>query len=99
MPVAQKLSALIHEIDNTISNRFAGNTYWIRAEITDVKKYKDKRWCFLKFIEKEGSAISTEIKGVFWSNSYHHVENFEKETQQLFTSGLEITIGPRSAGY
>jgi exodeoxyribonuclease VII large subunit len=95
MPVAQKLSQLISEIDSTIHNRFAGKTFWIKAEITDVKKYTDKRWCFLKFIEKEGNTITTEIKGVFWSNTYHHVENFEKETQQLFSSGLEITCNVR----
>ncbi len=95
MPIAQKLSQLINEIDAAIHNRFAGKTFWIKAEITDVKKYADKRWCFLKFIEKDGNSITTEIKGVFWSNTYHHVENFEKETQQLFASGLEITCNVR----
>lgn len=95
MPTAQKLSELISEIDATIYNRFAGKTFWIKAEITDVKKYGDKRWCFLKFIEKEGNNITTEMKGVFWSNTYHHIENFEKETQQLFASGLEITCNVR----
>ncbi|MEP7111556.1 MAG: exodeoxyribonuclease VII large subunit [Ferruginibacter sp.] len=95
MPVTQKLSELINEIDATIYNRFAGKTFWIKAEITDVKKYKDKRWCFLKFIEKDGNIITTEMKGVFWSNSYYHVENFEKETQQTFASGLEITCNVR----
>jgi exodeoxyribonuclease VII large subunit len=95
MLAAQKLSDLINEIDATIYQRFAGKTFWIKAEITDVKKYADKRWCFLKFIEKDGATITTEIKGVFWSNTYHHVENFEKETQQLFASGLEITCNVR----
>src|SRR3954451_23628319 len=91
MSAVQKLSELINEIDATICNRFAGKTFWIKAEITDLKKYADKRWCFLKFIEKEGNTITAEMKGVFWSNSYHHIENFEKETQQQFASGLEIT--------
>lgn len=95
MPVAQKLSQLVSEIEATIQNRFGGNTFWIKAEITDVKKYADKRWCFLKFIEKEGNTITTEMKGVFWSNTYHQVENFERETQQLFASGLEITCNVR----
>ncbi|MEO7768905.1 MAG: exodeoxyribonuclease VII large subunit, partial [Ferruginibacter sp.] len=95
MPIAQKLSDLVNEIHAAINSRFAGRTCWIRAERTDVKKYKDKRWCFLKFIEKDGNVISTEMKGVFWSGTYHHVENFEKETQQLFASGLEITCSVR----
>ena len=95
MPATQKLSELINEIDATIYSRFASKTFWIKAEITDVKKYADKRWCFLKFIEKDGNAITTEMKGVFWSNTYHHVENFEKETTQTFASGLEITCNVR----
>ena len=95
MPIAQKLSELVNEIDAILHERFTGKTFWIKAEIADVKKYSDKRWCFLKFIEKDGHSITTEMKGVFWSNSYHHVENFERETQQLFASGLEITCNVR----
>lgn len=95
MQEAQKLSEIVSEIDAALQYRFAGKTFWIKAEITDVKKYADKRWCFLKFIEKDGNTITTEMKGVFWSNTYHQAENFEKETQQLFASGLEITCNVR----
>ncbi len=95
MPDSIKLSELVNEIDDAIKNRFAGQTFWIKADITDVKKQPDKRWCFLKFIEKEGNLITTEIKGVFWAYTYRHVERFEKETQQIFASGLEITCNVR----
>jgi exodeoxyribonuclease VII large subunit len=95
MPTPQKLSTLVNEIDATIRNRFAGNTFWIKAEITDVKKQPDKQWCFLKFIEKDGNTITTEMKAVFWSNAYYNIVAFEKETQQSFASGLEITCNVR----
>lgn len=95
MPEPQRLSDLMNEISATIHNRFEGKTFWIKAEMTDVKKYPEKRWCFLKFIEKDGNTIVSEIKAVFWSNSYHHVVNFERETQQKFASGLEITCNVR----
>ncbi len=95
MPQQLKLSELINEIEDTIQNRFAGKTFWITAEITDVKKQTDKRWCFLKFIEKEGNLITAEIKGVFWSNTYYNVEKFEQLTGQVFTSGLQITCNVR----
>ncbi len=91
MPTPQKLSGLVNEIDATIRNRFVGQAFWIKAEITDVKKQPDKRWCFLKFIEKDRNLITTEMGGVFWSNSYNQVENFEAATRQQFASGLEIT--------
>ena len=95
MPTPYKLSDLVSEIDATLRNRFAGKTFWITAEITDVKKQPDKNWCFLKFIEKDGNTITTEIKGVFWANAYSSIVNFEKETQQTFASGLEITCQVR----
>ncbi len=91
MPVTQKLSEVVNEIEGTIRSRFLGRTFWIKAEIADVKKYPDKRWCFLKFIEKSGSMVTTDIKGVLWSNTYSNIENFESATQQTFSSGLEIT--------
>jgi exodeoxyribonuclease VII large subunit len=90
-----RLSELVNEIDDAIQNRFAGETFWITAEITDVKKQTDKRWCFLKFIEKEGHLITAEIKGVFWANTFHNVEKFEKLSGQIFASGLEITCNVR----
>lgn len=90
-----RLSELINEIDEVLLGRFAGETFWITAEITDVKKQLDKRWCFLKFIEKEGHLITAEMKGVFWSNTFHAVEQFEKLSGQNFASGLEITCQVR----
>jgi len=90
-----KLSELVNEIDEALQDRFAGETFWITAEITDVKKQPDKRWCFLKFIEKEGKIITTEIKGVFWSNAFANIEKFEKLSGQTFASGLEITCNVR----
>ena len=95
MPKRLRLTELIGEIDDVIQDRFAGETFWITAEITDVKKQADKRWCFLKFIEKEGNLITAEIKGVFWSTAYDNVVRFEKLSGQPFASGLEITCNVR----
>lgn len=91
MPVTQKLSEVVNEIEDVMRDRFAGRTFWIKAEITDVKKYADKKWCFLKFIEKSGNIVTTEMKGVFWSNTYYNIGNFENTTGHAFASGLEIT--------
>lgn len=95
MPTPIKLSELLNELQETIEERFEGETFWIKAEITDVKKYADKRWCFLKFIEKENNYISTEMKAVFWANSYNAIDRFEKFTKQSFSNGLEITCNVR----
>jgi exodeoxyribonuclease VII large subunit len=86
-----KLPELVEKIQDTIHESFEGEVFHITAEITDVKKYPDKRWCFLKFIEKENNTVTTEIKGVFWPNTFFIIENFEKQTGQSFSNGLEIT--------
>lgn len=62
----------------------------IKAEITDVKKYPHKRWCFLKFIEKDGENIIAEMRGVMWNTGYEALQKFEKATGQKFESGIEI---------
>ena len=91
MPIRRKLSTLVAEIHEAIEGQFADDYYWIVAEITDVKKYISKNWCFLKFIEKNGTTIDTEIKGVFWGNRYGAISAFEHLTGQTFKDGLEIT--------
>jgi exodeoxyribonuclease VII large subunit len=95
MTKSVRLSDLVNEIEEALQDRFAGETFWITAEVTDVKKQVDKRWCFLKFIEKDGHLITTEIRGVFWSNAYTSIERFEKLSGQTFASGLEITCNVR----
>ena len=95
MPETQRLSDLLNDIDATINSRFGGRTFRIKAEITDVNKQPAKNWCFLKFIEKDGGAITAEMRGVFWSNAYHSIGAFERASGQTFTSGIEITCSVR----
>lgn len=91
MTKAIRLSVLLNEIQEAMENRFEGDVFRITAEITDVKKYAAKKWCFLKFIEKHGSNIAAEIKGVLWNNAYHFIPEFEQLTRRPFQDGLEIT--------
>jgi len=86
-----RLSEFVSEIEDCIVATFYGETFWITAEISDVNKKPDKRWCYLKFVEKEGKTISVEISAVFWSQGYAYIEKFEQETKQHFKDGIEIT--------
>ena len=91
MQQAIKLSQLTAEIQETFEERFAGETFWIEAEASDVKKYTTNRRCYLKLIEREGRNTLAEIRAVFWANSYGQIENFEKHTRQAFADGISIT--------
>lgn len=84
------LSQLLYKIDETLQSQFGYQTFWIKAEITDVKKYESKRWCFLKLIEKKDEQIIAEMKATAWSQGYVFIEQFERLTQQPFTTGLQI---------
>ena len=84
------LSQLLYKIDETLQSQFGYQTFWIKAEITDVKKYESKRWCFLKLIEKKDTEIIAEMKATAWSQGYVFIEQFERLTQQYFTNGLQI---------
>ena len=87
---AINLSQLLNRIDETLQSQFGFQTFWIKAEITDVKKYESKRWCFLKLIEKKDTEIIAEMKATAWSQGYAFIEQFERLTQQHFTNGLQI---------
>lgn len=84
------LSGLLTLIRFHLEERFASEHYWIRAEITDVKRYYDRSWCFLKFIEKRGAEVSAEMKGVFWRNTFGEISRFEKLSRQEFRNGIEV---------
>lgn len=85
------LSALASIIHESIEHVFADESFWVIAEITDVKKYEQKRWCFLKFIEKNKEQIIAEMHGVFWANAFQQIVRFEQATGQLFENGLQIS--------
>lgn len=87
-----RLSELVNEIGDAIQNRFAGETFWITAEITDVKPQDPSRnYRFIKFIEKSGATTLASIDAVFWARSLNQIEKFEKITNTTFRNGLELT--------
>ncbi len=91
MPQSLKLSELAYEIQETMEARFEGETFWVTAEISDVKKYTGTRRCYLKLVEREKNNTTVELRAVFWANYYNEIELFEKKTKQNFVDGIEIT--------
>lgn len=90
MPQITKLSEIVSELDVLIMGKFRGRSFWITAEISGVKKYPVKRWCFFDFLENNEDS-ETIIKGVCWAKSYQNIELFEATTLSEFKSGIEIT--------
>ncbi len=85
-----RLSELNEHISDAIDTHLGDSHFWIKAEVADVKKQVQKRWCFLKFVEKTPQGITAEMRAVFWANSYVYIERFEKLTGTPFQDGLEL---------
>ncbi len=91
MSYALSLSQLLTLVQETLDAHFYGQAFWVKCEITDVKKYDQKNWCFCKLLEKKGGQVVAETPGVFWQNGYQHIRRFEQATGQKFENGIEIS--------
>lgn len=87
-----KLSELVWEIGETIEEQFDGRTFWVPAQVTNVRKYVGNRRCYLTLEEYEEGEKVAELKAVFWANSYPLIARFEKEAGQAFCNGIEVTV-------
>ena len=86
-----KLSTLTQLIQDTIQSRFEGEVFHVSARVMNVKKYESARRCYLTLEEYENGTKITEIRAVFWSNTYSEIEKFEKALRQPFRDGAEIS--------
>ncbi len=85
------LSQLLLLVQDAIDAQFFGQAYWVKCEVTDVKRYDSKNWCFCKLLEKKGGQVVAETPGVFWQQGYLHIRRFEQATGRAFENGIEIS--------
>jgi exodeoxyribonuclease VII large subunit len=70
-------------------------TYWIRAETSDVRINSSSGHCYLEFIERDGKSnqISAKARGVIWARNFQIIKPyFEQETGRPFTSGIKALV-------
>jgi exodeoxyribonuclease VII large subunit len=91
MPYQLTLSQLLNLVQDTIDAQFYGQAFWVKCEVTDVKRYDQKNWCFCKLLEKKAGQVVAESPGVFWQQGYLHIRKFEQATGRKFESGIEIS--------
>jgi exodeoxyribonuclease VII large subunit len=84
-------SSLGNRIQKIISSNFDNEIFWMTAEIINVKKYPEKKICYLMLVEKDVKSRTTEFRASFWPSGYDSIETFEKVAGQQFKTGLEIT--------
>lgn len=70
-------------------------TYWVRAELSDVRVNLSSGHCYLELVEKHPSsgALVAKARGTIWNRTYQQLKPyFEGETGQRFSSGLKVLV-------
>lgn len=87
-----KLSELNTIIADNIEASFDQHYFWVVCELADVKKYPDRFYCFMSLVEKENQKLLAKSEAVIWRNTYHIIQNFERETNTKFASGMQLLL-------
>lgn len=70
-------------------------TYWVRAEMSDVRPNASSGHCYLEFIEKDEKSgqLVAKARGTIWARTFQMLKPyFEQETGQPFASGLKVLV-------
>ena len=86
------------ELNLTIKQALSGalpDTYWVRAETSEVRVNAYSGHCYLEFIEKDEHTgqIAARARGTIWASRFSMLRPyFEQETGRPFTSGLKVLV-------
>ncbi|HRG59823.1 MAG TPA: exodeoxyribonuclease VII large subunit [Bacteroidia bacterium] len=87
-----RLSDLATLIDQTLYSKFGPNTFWVKAETSDIKNYFDRQYCFLTLVEKENNQIVAKMDAVIWRQQYHIIREFSKATGVSFDKNINLLM-------
>lgn len=91
---ALSLSELNEQVRQAITASLP-ETYWVRAETSDVRINASSGHCYLEFVEKDPclNRIAAKARGMVWARIFHMLKPyFEATTGQPFVSGLKVLV-------
>lgn len=91
---ALSLVELNQRIRMTLEQAFP-DTYWVRAEMSDVRENSASGHCYLEFIEKDprSGQLLAKVRGAIWAKTFRLLKPyFEMEAGQRFVSGLKVLV-------
>ena len=97
IPSAQETRSLL-ELNNRIRDALSEalpDTYWVRAEMSDVRVNASSGHCYLEFVEKnpQSGQLVAKVRGSIWARIFRMLKPyFEMETGQAFASGLNVLV-------
>ena len=91
---ALSLVELNARIRGVLTKAFS-ETYWVRAEMSDVRVNASSGHCYLEFVEKNpitGQMVA-KMRASIWAKTFRMLKPyFEMETGQAFASGLKVLV-------
>lgn len=96
MPVPTvQLSQLASLIQSTLQDRFASQIFWVVADVSDHKHYRDREVHYFDLVEKDKSTgkLIARMSANAWSDGAQKIEAFQRSTGQTFKSGIQIRCG------
>lgn len=89
-----KLSQLTSQIQQTLDNVFARQTFWIIADVTNYTFKAQANYHYFELVEKDASSskIIAKLAGRAWGNASLNILNFENATGQKFKNDINVLI-------
>ncbi|NIG55163.1 exodeoxyribonuclease VII large subunit [Chitinophaga sp. Cy-1792] len=87
-----RLSDLTTRIRHALQNAFAGQSFWVKADVTSYSWYAQKGIHYFDLVEKDetGGNIIARIPGVAWGPGAKQIKAFELLTGQQFRNNIHI---------
>jgi exodeoxyribonuclease VII large subunit len=94
VPAPLTLSDLTRRIESALSDQFAGQQYWVVAEISAHKLQQAKGFHYFELVEKNtgSSGLKAKVSAVAWTAGARQIAAFERTTGQPFTDGLQVLV-------
>jgi exodeoxyribonuclease VII large subunit len=91
---ALKLSELTGQIQQTLDNVFAKQTFWVIADVTNYTFKTQSNYHYFELVEKDAisSRIIAKIAGRAWGSASLNILNFESATGQKFQSDINVLV-------
>ncbi|RAJ10885.1 exodeoxyribonuclease VII large subunit [Chitinophaga skermanii] len=89
-----KLSALTARIQQVMKDAFAGQTFWVVADVTNYSFYQQKQYHYFDLVEKEanGGAVVAKVSAVAWGEGALRIQAFEQATGQVFKNDIHVLV-------
>ncbi|WP_143306023.1 exodeoxyribonuclease VII large subunit [Chitinophaga vietnamensis] len=89
-----RLSELTNRIQQALNSAFAGQTYWVLADITSHNFYQQKGYHYFDLVEKEAHSthIIAKVAAAAWGTGAQRIREFETITGQQFRNDIHVLV-------